>query len=57
MEDTGDDSVELEDPREWSSEKVVGFVSFQSVGDQVVQLGVDCMIVCVNSHTTPQIHE
>ena len=48
MEDTGDGSVEPEDPREWSSEKVATFVRtlggtqcFQSVTDQVMQLGVD----------------
>ena len=48
MEDTGDDSTESEDPREWSSEQVDAFVRslgpaecFQSVGDQVQQLGVD----------------
>ena len=48
MEDTGDGSVEPEDPREWSSEKVATFVRalggaqcFQSVTDQVLQLGVD----------------
>ncbi len=48
MEDTDDGSVEPEDPREWSSEKVSTFVRslgaaqcFQSAGDQVLQLGVD----------------
>ena len=51
MEDTGDSMMTVwsrEDPREWSSEKVSTFVRslgtskcFQSVGDQVVQLGVD----------------
>jgi hypothetical protein len=48
MEGTGDDSVEWEDPREWSSEQVATFVRslgpaecFQSVTDQVLQLGVD----------------
>ena len=48
VEDTGDGSVEQEDPREWSSEKVSTFVRtlggaqyFQSVSDQVLQLGVD----------------
>ena len=41
-------SVEPEDPREWSPEKVATFVRalgdaqcFQSAGDQVLQLGVD----------------
>jgi hypothetical protein len=50
MEDTGDGSVEPEDPREWSSEKVVTFffvrslgtpTCFQSTGHQVLQVGVD----------------
>jgi hypothetical protein len=48
IEDTGEDSEELEDPHEWSSEKVTVFVRslgttecFQSAGDQVLQLGVD----------------
>jgi hypothetical protein len=48
MEGTGDGSVEPEDPREWSPEKVVTFVRelgaaqcFQSAGDQVLELGVD----------------
>ncbi len=48
MEGTGDDSVEREDPHEWSSEKVATFVRglggvqcFQSTTDQVLQLGVD----------------
>jgi hypothetical protein len=48
IEDTGEDSEELEDPHEWSSEKVTVFVRslgttecFQSGGDQVLQLGVD----------------
>ena len=48
MEDTGDDSVEPEDPHEWCAEKVTTFLRslgtvecFQSVGDPVVQLGVD----------------
>jgi hypothetical protein len=48
MEDTGDDNVEPEDPNEWSSENVSTFVRslgtsecFQSVGDQVLHLGVD----------------
>ena len=48
MEGTGDGSVEPEDPREWSPEKVSTFVRalggaqcFQSAGDQVLQLGVD----------------
>ncbi len=43
MEDTGDGSVEAQDPREWSAEKVATFVRslgpaecFQSVGDQVL---------------------
>ena len=47
MEGTDDGSVEP-DPREWSSEKVATFVRslgvaqcFQSVGDQVLHLGVD----------------
>ncbi len=47
MEGTGG-SVEPEDPREWSSEKVATFVRslgsaeyFKSVGDQMLQLGVD----------------
>ena len=50
MEGTGDDSVEPEDPREWSSEKVAFFRSlgtaecFQSVGHQVLQLGVDVSV-------------
>ena len=40
MEDTGDDSVESNDPHEWCTEKVVTFLRslgtaecFQSVGD------------------------
>ena len=48
MEGTGDGSVEPQDPREWSSEKVATFVRslgtaecFQSAGHQVLQLGVD----------------
>ncbi len=48
MEGTGDDSVEPEDPHEWSPEKVATFVRvlgdtqcFQSAGDQVLLLGVD----------------
>ena len=53
MEDTDDGSVEPEDPREWSSEKVVTFVRalggaqcFQSATDQVLQLGVDGSLFC-----------
>jgi hypothetical protein len=48
MDGTDDDSVEAEDPHEWSPEKVVTFVRglgasqcFQSAGDQVLELGVD----------------
>ena len=48
MEGTGDDSVEPQDPHEWSSENVTTFVRslgtsecFQSAGDQVLQFGVD----------------
>ncbi len=48
MEVTVFDSVESQDAREWSEEKVVTFVRslgpdecFQSVGDQTLQLGVD----------------
>jgi hypothetical protein len=48
METTDDDSVESQDPHEWSSENVATFVrslgtseSFQSSGDQVLYLGVD----------------
>ncbi len=53
--DTADDSVEVEDPHEWSSEKVSTFVRslgtskcFQSVGDQglaqLLYLGVDVSV-------------
>jgi hypothetical protein len=48
MEDTGDGSVDQEDPHEWSSQKVASFLRalgtaeyFQSPTDQVLQLGVD----------------
>ena len=48
MEGTGDDSVEQEDPREWSPQQVATFLRalgtvecFQSATDQVLQLGVD----------------
>jgi hypothetical protein len=48
MEDTGDDSVEQEDPHEWSPQQVATFLRalgtaecFQSAVDQVLQLGVD----------------
>jgi hypothetical protein len=48
MEGTDDGSVEEEDPHEWSSEEVDTFVRslgpvecFPSVGDQVMNLGVD----------------
>jgi len=48
MEGTGDGSVEQEDPREWSSQKVATFLRAlgtveccQSATDQVLQLGVD----------------
>ena len=48
MEGTGDDSVEQEDPLEWSSQQVTTFLRalgtaecFQSAADQVLQLGVD----------------
>ena len=51
MEDTGDDSVESEDPHEWCTEKVVTFLRslgtaecFQSPGDHVMQLGVDVSV-------------
>ncbi len=48
MEDTGDGSVEEEDPREWSPQKVASFLRvlgtpecFQSAADQALQVGVD----------------
>ena len=51
MEGTGDGSVEQEDPREWSSEKVPTFVRdlggpqcFQSASDQVPEVGVDVSV-------------
>jgi len=51
MEGPGDGSVEPEDPREWSSEKVATFVRalggaqcFQSAADEVMQLGVDVSV-------------
>ena len=51
MEDTGDDSVESEDPHEWCTEKVVTFLRslgtaecFHSPGDHVMQLGVDVSV-------------
>jgi hypothetical protein len=53
MEATGDGSVEPEDPREWSPEKVATFVRslgaaqcFQSAGDQVLELwsGWQCFL-------------
>ena len=53
MEDTGDDSVDQEDPHEWSSQKVASFLRalgtadyFQSAADQVLQLGVDGSLFC-----------
>ena len=53
MEGTGDDSVEQEDPREWSPQKVASFLRslgttecFQSATDQVLQLGVDVSLFC-----------
>ncbi len=52
MEDTDDGSVDPEDPREWSPEKVDTFVRalgdaqcFQSAGDQVLLLGVDDSVI------------
>ena len=48
MKDTGDVSVESEDPHEWCTEKVDTFLGslgtaecFQSPGDQLLYLGVD----------------
>ncbi len=53
MEGTGDGSVEQEDPRECSSQKVATFLRalgtvecFQSAVDQVLQLGVDGSLFC-----------
>ena len=53
MEGTGDGSVEQEDPREWSPQKVASFLRalgtaeyFQSAADQVLQLGVDGSLFC-----------
>jgi hypothetical protein len=58
MEDTDDDSVEPEDPHEWSSEKVSTFVRslgttecfhVQSAGHQVLKFGVDDSVFFVLS--------
>ncbi len=53
MEGTGDDSVEEEDPREWSPQKVASFLRslgtaecFQSVTRQVLLFGVDDSLFC-----------
>ena len=62
MEGTGDDSVEPEDPREWRPEEVATFLRslgtaecFQSAGDQVVQLGVDDILV--NLYNTKKLKD
>ena len=67
MEDTDDGSVEPEDPHEWSSEEVATFVRvlgtgqcFQSVTDQVLQLGVDDSVffeILVNLYNTNNLKD
>jgi hypothetical protein len=59
MEGTGDDNVEMDPHLEWSSENVATFVRslgtaecFQSVGDQVMQIGVDDSVQVL--HIIPQ---